>query len=217
MIDMFKLVMFDLDGTLIESISSWRTLHRFFGASQEDVERNTAAFFSNEIDYLKWMEDDIALWLHRKPKISDVEAAFSPYSSLPDAKKAIDILKSNGMKVYIVSSGIDVLANKIGEELGVDGVFANVLNVDEEGFLNGFGTLVVEPNNKHEIIRMVAEEEGVPLEQVACVGDTKYDISMFEGVGGKYALNAKHQELIDAADEAFDDILELAWHIVSHK
>jgi len=207
--------MFDLDGTLIESISSWRALHRFFRAPPEEVERNTAAFFSNEIDYLQWMEDDIALWLHKRPKISDIEEAFSPYSSMPKTKEAISLLRSNGMKVYIVSSGIDVLANKIGGELGVDGVFANVLNVDDEGFLNGKGTLIVEPNNKHEIVKTIAESEDVPLEQVACVGDTKYDISMFEGVGGKYALNAKHQELIDAADASFNDILELAFYIIS--
>ncbi|HPR41489.1 MAG TPA: HAD-IB family phosphatase [Candidatus Methanofastidiosa archaeon] len=214
---MFKLVMFDLDGTLIESISSWRTLHRYFGASQDEVERNTEAFFSGRIDYLKWMEDDIALWLHRRPTIADIEDAFSSCSPPPDSKEAVSLLKSNGMKVYIVSSGIDVLADRIGRELGVDGVFANALNADEEGYLNGNGTLVVEPNNKHEVVMRIAEADGVPLDQVACVGDTKYDISMFEGVGGKYALNSKHQELVDAADEAFDDILELAKHIISHK
>ncbi len=50
---------------------------------------------------------------------------------------------------------------------------------------------------------------------IACVGDTKYDISMFEGVGGTFALNPKHQELIDAADASFDDIADLVAHILS--
>ncbi|MBN1786282.1 MAG: HAD-IB family phosphatase [Candidatus Methanofastidiosa archaeon] len=214
MIDMFKIAIFDLDGTLIESISSWRTLHRFFGAPDENVERNTKAFFSQEIDYLKWMEEDIALWLHKRPRLSDVEEAFAPYSATEETREAIKLLRSKGIKVYIVSSGIDVLAEKIGRELGVDGVFANRLDTDEDGYLNGSGTLVVEPMNKHEVVRLIAEREGVPLGLIACVGDTKYDISMFDGVGGKIALNAKHSELCESADVCFDNITDVANYII---
>jgi len=213
---MFKIVIFDLDGTLIESISSWRTLHRFFGASFDKVEKNTKAFFSNDIDYLQWMEEDIALWLPKRPRLSDVEEAFRPYSASSDTKEAVGLLMSNGIKVYIVSSGIDVLAEKIGRELGVDGVYANRLGTDENGYLNGKGTLVVEPMRKHEIVEMIAKKDNVPLELVACVGDTKYDVSMFKGVGGKYALNPKHDEIIEEADASYTDIFRLVMDIFSH-
>jgi phosphoserine phosphatase len=91
---------------------------------------------------------------------------------------------------------------------------ANELNADDDGMLTGTGTCRVDPQRKHEAVCEIAQKEGVPLSSVACVGDTKYDISMFEGVGGKYALNPKHQELIDAADASFDDIELLVDHML---
>ncbi|MDD4281907.1 MAG: HAD family phosphatase [Candidatus Methanofastidiosa archaeon] len=210
----YAVVVFDLDGTLIEREPSWVTLHRYFGARDRDVDANMDAFMAGEIDYAEWMELDIALWKPHAPSVDHVYEAFKDVVAEPKTRDAVMRLKAAGAKVYIVSSGIDVLACAIGRQLGADGVYANELNADDDGMLTGTGTCRVDPQRKHEAVCEIAQKEGVPLSSVACVGDTKYDISMFEGVGGKYALNPKHQELIDAADASFDDIELLVDHML---
>ena len=212
---LYRVVVFDLDGTLIEHESSWVTLHRYFGAADHDVDANMDLFMEGRIDYGRWMELDIALWESRHPTLDHVEDAFRLVTVPQSTADAIGRLKAAGVKVYIVSSGIDVLAQSVGDQLGVDGVYANTLDADENGALTGTGTCAVDPLRKHEVVLEIAAREDVPLEEIACVGDTKYDISMFEGVGGKFALHPKHSELVEASDASFEDISDVVSHILS--
>lgn len=210
----YKIVVFDLDGTLIHYGSSWETLHDHFEAMPGNVRANMDAFLAGDIDYKEWMERDIALWHHREPTSSDVDDAFKDHVPCDETRVAIARLKEHGIKVFIVSSGIDVLARRIGEELGVDGAYANALDCDEDGRLTGRGECSVDPLRKHEVVHRIACEEGVSPDEIACVGDTKYDISMFHGVGGRFALKAKHDELREAADASFESITDLVNHIL---
>ncbi|MHC1605473.1 MAG: HAD-IB family phosphatase [Candidatus Methanofastidiosia archaeon] len=211
---MYKVVVFDLDGTLIDKESSWQALHNYFEIDNKKVKENMDAFLKKKIDYKRWMELDISLWLENKPTINDVKKAFKNHSTDKNTRKTIKKLKNAGMKVYIVSSGIDILTDKISRELNVDGAYANILEVDAKGYLTGNGKCIVDPLKKDEIIKIIAKKEKVPLSSIACVGDTKYDLSMFRGVGGKIAFNSKHEELSKAADITLSGIGNVAKYLL---
>ena len=54
-------MLFDLDGTLVKEISSWRSIHKFFG-TEDGVSSNLKAYELGKIDYEEFMRRDIALW-----------------------------------------------------------------------------------------------------------------------------------------------------------
>ena len=57
----YKVVAFDLDGTLVKKRNSWITLHEYFG-TVEGAKNNFKAFENSEIDYLEFIRRDVSLW-----------------------------------------------------------------------------------------------------------------------------------------------------------
>jgi phosphoserine phosphatase len=61
----YKLVAFDMDGTLLTQKSSWGKLHRYFGTYELSL-KNMEAYEQGKIAYNEFMRRDIMLW---KPKL----------------------------------------------------------------------------------------------------------------------------------------------------
>jgi HAD superfamily PSPase-like hydrolase len=200
-----KAVVFDMDGTLIAE-SSWQLLHYYFHADPEGVKQNWEAYFSARIDYETWMEKDILLW--DSPSLEDVRKGFSSFTLSPYADVVVKHLKTKEITPCIVSSGIDILAEKVGKSLGIASkfIFANSLIV-----VNGNlqGVCRVEPTQKDRIVSQLVQHLSIPLSEVVAVGDTASDISLFRGVGLKFAYNPKDDQVVKAADYVINDLREL--------
>ncbi len=195
-----KLIAFDLEGTLVKSVSSWVELHKLFGTwdrGKEYAER----FFAGEFDYVKWAELDASLWKgHTREEI--MEWADS-VEYMDGARELIEFLRENGFRIAILSSGLMCLARRIAEELAVDYVFANELIFDEEGRVTGKVNPLVDFKSKGQILRELKEE--LKPELTIAVGDGFNDIAMFreadvsiainphEGVKGDYEVKSLHE------------------------
>ncbi len=59
---MVRLIAFDLEGTLVKSVSSWVELHKRFGTWDTGGREYADLFFSGKIDYARWAELDASLW-----------------------------------------------------------------------------------------------------------------------------------------------------------
>ncbi len=196
-----KLVVFDMDGVLTEYFSSWVWVHEHFGTDNDESLR---LYMEGKIDDEEFMRRDIALWTSRKEGLTGkhLEDILAQVPIRKGAKELVDWLHSRGAKTAIVSGGIDILANRIGKELGMDYVFSNIVEVDEEGKVTGRGLSRVKLKDKAETVRKIRGELGIGPEDCAAVGDTNIDASMFTECGLGIALNPKEsaRSLIDAAD-----------------
>ncbi|KYK37597.1 MAG: HAD-IB family phosphatase [Theionarchaea archaeon] len=200
-----KVVVFDMDGTLITE-SSWELLHCHFDADTEKVRLNREAYFSGLIDYETWMEKDILLW--NSPTLKSVREGLSFYTLEPFAEMVVNDLKARGVTPCIVSSGIDILAEMVGTTLRIEPhlIFANELAI-----LNGRlkGVCRVEPSQKDVVLRQLSQRLAVPLSEFAAVGDAAPDISMFKEVALKCAYRPKDLSIVEAADHILEDLREL--------
>jgi phosphoserine phosphatase len=110
-----------------------------------------------------------------------------PYQ--PGAGEALATLKSEGLLVGIVSTGLSLLADRVRAEHGLDHAASNVL-VARGGEVTGEVRIVIAHGEKDRALRSFCSRFGLEPAQVAAVGDTEGDISMFRAAGWSVAFNA---------------------------
>lgn len=198
----YKLVSFDMDGTLVEEPSCWRTIHRHFG-TEEAASKNLGAWERGEIDYSEFMRRDIALW-EPTPHISQIEEILSGFNLVPNISEVSSELREEGYEIAIVTGGLDLLADKVARELKIPHILANGLRVDDDGFLIGEGILRVDPLRKDEALKELIDELGINMSECVCVGDSKYDISLLKRTGMGVAIGSG-SSLAEVADVVISD------------
>jgi phosphoserine phosphatase len=175
---MIRLVAFDMDGTLVDVHSSWAAVHDYFGESNSDSVR---LFMEDQIDDQEFLRRDIALWWKHKPQITvgDLEAILDRVPLMPGAHALFRGLHERRIVTAIVSGGIDLLAKRIGRELGIPYVLANGFRVDAGGRLTGQGIIRVPIKAKEEVLRSIQEQLHVTPEETASVGNSDIDVGLF--------------------------------------
>ena len=194
-----ELVIFDMDGVLTDIISSWKYIHDYFKTSNE---RSVDDYLKGKIDDMEFIRRDATLWKENgkpitKKRLSEI---LSDVPLMKGAKKCISDLKNNGIKTAIVSAGLDILAEKVANKLGIDYILANGLETDEDGCLNGVGILGVKLMYKELAVKSLSEKQKISLEKIASVGNSCYDIPMFETTGLGIAFNPGDECTRKAAD-----------------
>ncbi|MBO3769969.1 MAG: HAD-IB family phosphatase [Thermoproteota archaeon] len=191
---MIRILFSDLDGTLVEEESSWRLVHRFLG-TDHIAARALERFSRGEINYEEFVEHDVNLWPKRLPK-SFFEYIFSKVRIRPGAKNLFKQLKDLGVKRVIVTSGLNVLAERICRELEVDECISNEMIFDENGLFTGNVIVNVDPSNKAKVLEDVCRKYSIPLKDSIAIGDTRYDESMFRIAGLSILLYKKRGQSI---------------------
>ena len=175
---MIRLVAFDMDGTLVDVASSWAAVHDHFGESNSEA---LQLFLTDRIDDAEFMRRDIQLWWKHRPGITamELEEILDHVPLMPGAVELCRALKAQHVRTAIISGGIDLLAKRIGRELGIDYVLANGFTVDSDGRLTGDGIIRVPIKGKEEVLERVQAQLGVTPEETASVGNSDIDVGMF--------------------------------------
>ena len=193
----FQAVIFDLDGTLVEEVSSWYTVHKALGTDLES-RPNLDSYNRREIDYEEFMRRDISLWLSKKDQIvvDEIDRILQTYRLVSDAERICKVLIKQKMSLFIVTAGIDLLAKKVALRLCVDNYLANGLETDQDGFLTGKGVFRVDLARKEIATEKMLGSHGFTLQQCVAIGDTRYDISLLKACGLGLAVSPKDEELV---------------------
>jgi HAD superfamily hydrolase (TIGR01490 family) len=105
-----------------------------------------------------------------------------------EARELIDQHRMSGHDVIIVSSGGEEVVCPIGEMLGVDGVIATRMVV-ENGRYTGAVAFYAYGENKALAIRELAAERGYDLAASFAYSDSVTDLPLLEAVGNPTAVN----------------------------
>lgn len=176
--DGLRLAGFDMDGTILEENSSWVALHKHFGTSHLG-EASLKRYTEGEIDYEEFMRRDIAAWPRGVTK-AEIEEVLSGYRVRSEAPEAIARLRDLHIEPALVTSGIDILAQKVAEDLGIKHWVANGLSFDSSGRLLPEGVPRVDPTRKDLAYAGLLRSVGVTPEETIAVGDTVYDLAFLK-------------------------------------
>ncbi len=203
-----------MDGVLADTISSWVFVHQRFGVNNDD---SLYAYLRGEIDDLEFIRRDIGLWKSKEPGVTSdrIRAILGEVRLMPGAAETMRSLREDGVRTAIISAGIDLLSERIAEELGMDHQIANGLETDGSGRLSGRGILRVRLTDKGDAVVETARMFGVRPADVVAVGNSKYDVSMFEIAGRGIAFVPADDSVRERADAVVEekDLRKILNHI----
>lgn len=200
----FDLVAFDMDGVLVDYLSSWTWVHDRFGVSNEE---SVISFMDGDIDDMEFMRRDIALWIKHRPGLGlrDVERELARLPINPGIAATVGALKEKGIRTVIISGGLDLIAGKIARQYGFDAQWSNGLAADAQGKLTGEGVLRVELCNKSKALREAQDLFGIAPERTAAIGNSSIDVSMFQASSLGIAFNPIDEEVVRGAHHVIRD------------
>ena len=177
MVSVCRCVVFDCDGVLVDSVSSWKTLHDGFGT---DNSKNLSRFIAGEISDVEFMRSDIAMWKAIRNPIHEDELfrMYSGVALMKGARETVQQLQDAGVYVAIVSAGVDLFVSSIAAMLKVDDWIANGFEFDEDGFLSDNGICRLHASGKGDVINRLMEMHGFAPNEIVSVGDSEMDLSM---------------------------------------
>ncbi len=182
-----RLVAFDMDSTLIEAeVIDELAIEAGVG---EQVSAITERAMRGELDFKESFRARVALL--RGLDEQALEQVAGRLKITEGAEHLISTLHTLGYKTAILSGGFTYFARHLQARLGIDYVYANELDI-EDGRVTGEVTgAIVDGERKAELLRELAIDEGIDLEQVIAVGDGANDLPMLSIAGLGIAFRAK--------------------------
>jgi phosphoserine phosphatase len=182
-----RLVVFDMDSTLIrcEVIDE---LAKAAGVGVE-VAAITEEAMQGRLDFKESFARRVALLKGLDAAVLERIADTLPLQH--GAERLIRTLKSIGYKTAILSGGFQYFGDRLKSKLGIDHVYANELVIRDGKVTGEVGTDIVDGRRKAELLRTIAQSEGIRLEQVIAVGDGANDLPMLSIAGLGIAFHAK--------------------------
>ena len=216
----YKLVCFDVDGTLIDNVKfSWNIFHDYFKVDMERRENARNDFFSGKISYLQWAQHDISMWKEKGARKQDFLKAIEHLSLMNGAMETLQELKKNNLKLAIISGSMNILLEKFIPNYNefFDDVFLSKIYFGEDGKITSIEPTEFDIEKKAEALKQIAKRENIRLEECVFVGDYLNDLKVIQEAGLGIAFNCKHDELKKAADVVIEkkDLREVLRYILN--
>lgn len=194
-----RLAAFDMDGTLVDTVSSWAFVHHHFGENNDEGLR---AFMRDEIDDEEFVRRDLGLWKRHMAGITDADLAriLREVPIMPGARELMRALRGQGVRTAIISGGLEHLADRVKNDLEMDAAFANGFYTDAQGVLVR-GRISVPVKRKEEVLRGLQNRLGIPPEETASVGNSEIDVGLFRASTVKVAFLPQDDYIIRHATD----------------
>lgn len=184
---MRRLVAFDMDSTLIQH-EVIDELAKEAGVG-EQVSKITESAMRGEIDFDESLTRRVALL--KGLQESAMKRIATNLRLTEGAERLLAALKAFGYKTAILSGGFSYFGQYLKQKLGVDYVFTNDLEIEAGKLTGRVKGEIINAARKAELLKQIAADENIALQQTIAVGDGANDLPMLAVAGLGIAFHAK--------------------------
>jgi phosphoserine phosphatase len=187
----YKLIIFDIDGTLTNIENPWKYIHDYCNTWHENAVIYKDAFYSDHITYQEFCKLEVLHW--KGIKVDKIYEIFSEVKAVQNLHKSLLELKTLGFELVAISSGLQFVPKILELEKYFDKVFHNEI-FHKNGFLNGEVKITVN-HTKLDILDEYIQHKNIDYQDIISVGDGDNDVELAKIVGYSIAFNSKSEKL----------------------
>ncbi len=182
-----RLIVFDMDSTLIQT-EVIDELAILSGAGDE-VKAITHRAMNGEIDF----DESLRLRVSKLKGLKEekLQEVLENLPLTPGVCEFIGTIKALGYKVALISGGFTYFSDHLKKRLNLDYSFANELEIVGGELTGKVKGTIVNANQKAILVKLIAQQENISLEQVVAIGDGANDLPMLATAGLGIAFHAK--------------------------
>jgi len=199
----FDLVVFDVDGTLVqhpENKTIWEVLNRRFTGDDGMNKERLEAYKAGRMSYAEWVTLDVSGWRDAGATREQMVAAMDGLTLIPGTREALAALKESGARLVVISGTLDLLLDTLLPDHPFDEVYCNRLQFDDDGRILAWSATPFDMSGKAVALKAVAMRERIDLSKTAFVGDSSNDLWIAKEAGFTVGLNPKTAEFEEAVD-----------------
>ena len=182
----YKVVCFDMDGTLIRNTNSVEFLCQLCNKTVE-VKAIEDKEHKNEISWI--LADYLKAQLFNGLKLAEIKNSFNDYIQvISNLDVVLRELRQQGFKTLLITAGPTQVAEMLSNIYCFDRVYGSEYEVVDDCFT---GKIIkhLGDNGKVEKLIEFCADNNISLEEVISVGDGESDIKLFEQTGKSIAIN----------------------------
>lgn len=189
----YKLISFDLDGTLVK-VPSVAVVLSFTNADKL-IEYNQLEekFHSGEISYEESIRKEFELLIGTK--ISDIHLALDNAPYMEGINETIAELRLFGLRTLLISDNPDFICEYVTKKFGLDDFLCSKTTV-RDGVVREIKEIL---KNKFHALEEYIRRFNIEAGECIHVGDWDNDIPLFENVGFSIAINPKNEKVKEKA------------------
>jgi len=217
----FDLVVFDVDGTLVqhpENKTIWEVLNRRFTGDDGMNKERLEAYKAGRMSYAEWVTLDVSGWRDAGATREQMVAAMDGLTLIPGTREALAALKESGARLVVISGTLDLLLDTLLPDHPFDEVYCNRLQFDDDGRILAWSATPFDMSGKAVALKAVAMRERIDLSKTAFVGDSSNDLWIAKEAGFTVGLNPKTAEFEEAVDAVVRsrDLRDVLPHLLDH-
>ena len=192
-----KLVVFDMDGTLLKPRSCWAYIHEHFGTDNSEM---LEKYIEHKINDQEFVKSDISLWTEKSDKKVNeqyINSILDEIIPIDGAEELVTQLHENGIETVFLTGGIQFLANKWAKKWNMKKALGNELIDGKKGQLTA--NINASGHAKGAVMDQLLNEMNLNQEHVAAVGDNVVDLPMFERADLSIAVNTDNDQVFGKA------------------
>ncbi|MBI2662378.1 HAD-IB family phosphatase [Candidatus Woesearchaeota archaeon] len=208
------LILLDMDGTIIQPDctrlqSSWDMLGHATGRGEEWDALCNYYLPKPELHH-EWSTKQFAFF--KGLNVQELLDKILPLPYTPGFSEFCQYVTAQSIPIGIISSGLDLIAKKIIEEMSLNFFITNHIHREQDLF-TGTGALLFHLHEKGQRINELLTRRNYNRNNVMFIGDHTNDISAWERVGFPLGINLKDKQCYPYVKEQFTNFYQITTYL----